>query len=275
MDALEYRIEKAINYIVQYTFPDAKITPMHLIFMKHDTQSFHGDYNGRTQTVRVGNLTRPPSHVVITLLHEAAHHCEVCMSGSTGHQRSFYVIYHALMKSAIQIGLFSYETAKTVTDTSSVRQLERYFGPIIETAIPEKKYKLDRLLVCVYDGYDIRDKLKARGYFYNVRSKSWEKEIAVSEKETEQLYLDGFPGITSIFTPDFMTIIIMATITVTGNTYQCKDILKSLNFIFKKSLPSSNVSGWYKTIQSTKIKEYDNAFKILSSYPGVVVNVKY
>ena len=275
MDALEFRIERAINSIIRNTFPGKEIPKLNLKFMKQDTRSFHGDYYFKTQTARVGNLTRPPSHVVITLLHEAAHHCEFCMTGQSGHQKSFYVIYHALMTTAIRMGMFTYETAKTVTDSTSIRQLERYMGPITIKPDPDKKYKKGKLLVSVYNCYDIREILKNRGYYYNMKAKSWEKEIRDSEKQAEQAFLDNFPDATVVITDDFMTIIVMATITVTGNTYPCKDVLKSLNFKYRKKTPSGDAGGWYKIIQSTKVREYKNALKILSTYPGVVVSINY
>ncbi len=100
--------------------------------MNKDTKSFHGSYNIETKKARIGNLSRPPEHVLITSLHEAAHHCEMQMTGQTGHQKSFYTIYNQLMIQAIEMGLFSYESAKKITDSSSVRELEKYCGSLID-----------------------------------------------------------------------------------------------------------------------------------------------
>ena len=99
---------------------------------------------------RIGNLSRPPAHVLITSLHEAAHHCEYQMTGQTGHQRSFYMIYNQLMTTAIEMGMFTYKTATEVTDSASIRQLKRYCGPITIKMNPEKKIQKRKMLnICI------------------------------------------------------------------------------------------------------------------------------
>lgn len=277
MDALEYRIKKALDYVIAETFPNEDIPKMKVEFMAKETKSFHGDYNCKTQKTRIGNLSRPPVHIIITSLHEAAHHCEYAMTGKTGHQKSFYVIYNKLMITAIRIGLFDYETARTMTDTSCIRQLERHCGPITETASPERRYKKDRILIYVFYGYNFRQELQRRGYFYNSRAKAWEREMAKTEEGSERAFLGTLSDSIIVWVTDNMLdLTVFATITVTGKTYGCKDILLSLNFNYrKKSLPGSNETGWFKRVRSTELKDYQNAIKILSNTPGVIVDVKY
>lgn len=276
MDALEYRIKGALNHIIKNTFPDKKIKPLKIEFLKKDTKSFHGDYNLKEMKARIGNLSRPPAHVLITSLHEAAHHCEAQMTGTTGHQKSFYVIYHKLMVTAVEMGMFSYDEAKTVTDSASIKQLERYCGPITQKAIPEKKYKKDRCLIYVFDGYSQRQALASHGYHFNSRAKAWERELAKSEREEEEAYLNSLSDSLSIWsTEDMLDLTIFATITVSGNTYPCKDILSSLNFKFWKKIPGTDNPGWTKKVRSVQLPEYKNAIRILSDIPGVKVDIEY
>lgn len=277
MDALEFRIERALNYIIKKTFPDDDDIPyMKLTFMKKDTSSFHGDYNTKTGKARVGNLSRPPVNILVTLLHEAAHHCEYSMTGCTGHQKSFYVIYNRLMRTAIIAGFFSYDMAKTVTDSASMKQLEKYCGPVKEVPIPEKRYKKDKCLIYAFDSYRQKDKLAERGYHFNARAKAWELQVDKKDKDNEVAFLKELsPDITVMAADDIMDLTILATVCVTGKTYQKKDVLASLNFRYMKELPNGEGSGWFKRIRSTQLPELKKAMDILSNTPGITVSVKY
>lgn len=276
MDALEYRIKSALNSVIRKTFPKEQIEPLDIEFMNQETVSIHGTYQVKTKKARIGNLSRPPAHVLITSLHEAAHHCEYQMTGQTGHQRSFYMIYNQLMTTAIEIGLFTYEMAEKVTDSASIRQLKRYCGPITIKANPDKKYKKGKCLIYVFDGYSQRKLLSDRGYHFNSRAKAWEKEILKENEKEEVKYIKSLSeNITIWTTDDMLDLTIYAIITVTGRTYECKDILSSLNFIYRDKVPGGDVKGWFKKVQSVQLPEYTNAIRILSNYPGVKVEVKY
>lgn len=276
MDALEYRIKAALNSVIKRTFPKEKIEPLEIEFMNQETKSIHGTYNVKEKKARIGNLSRPPAHVLITTLHEAAHHCEYQMTGQTGHQRSFYMIYNQLMTTAIEMGLFTYETATEVTDSTSIRQLKRYCGPITMKPNPDKKYKKGKCLIYVFDGYSQRKTLAERGYHFNSRAKAWEKELLKEKEQSEKQYLKTLSdSITVWTTEDMLDLTIYAIITVTGKTYECKDILSSLNFTYRDKLPGMAVNGWYKKIQSVQLPDYANAIRILGNVPGVKVDVKY
>lgn len=276
MDALEYRIKAALNSVIKRTFPKEKIAPLEIEFMNQGTKSIHGTYNAKENKARIGNLSRPPAHVLITSLHEAAHHCEYQMTGQTGHQRSFYMIYNQLMTTAIEMGMFTYKTATEVTDSASIRQLKRYCGPITIKMNPEKKYKKGKCLIYVFDGYSQRKILSERGYHFNSRAKAWEKELLKEDELGEKEYLKNLSdSITVWTTEDMLDLTIYAIITVTGKTYECKDILSSLNFTYRDKIPGMNVNGWYKKVQSVQLPDYANAIRILGNVPGVKVDVKY
>ena len=276
MDALEYRIKAALNSVIKRTFPKEKIAPLEIEFMNQETKSIHGTYNAKENKARIGNLSRPPAHVLITSLHEAAHHCEYQMTGQTGHQRSFYMIYNQLMTTAIEMGMFTYKTATEVTDSASIRQLKRYCGPITIKMNPEKKYKKGKCLIYVFDGYSQRKILSERGYHFNSRAKAWEKELLKEDELGEKEYLKNLSdSITVWTTEDMLDLTIYAIITVTGKTYECKDILSSLNFTYRDKIPGMNVNGWDKKVQSVQLPDYANAIRILGNVPGVKVDVKY
>lgn len=276
MDALEYRIKAALNSVIKRTFPKEKIAPLEIEFMNQETKSIHGTYNAKENKARIGNLSRPPAHVLITSLHEAAHHCEYQMTGQTGHQRSFYMIYNQLMTTAIEMGMFTYKTATEVTDSASIRQLKRYCGPITIKMNPKKKYKKGKCLIYVFDGYSQRKILSERGYHFNSRAKAWEKELLKEDELGEKEYLKNLSdSITVWTTEDMLDLTIYAIITVTGKTYECKDILSSLNFTYRDKIPGMNVNGWYKKVQSVQLPDYANAIRILGNVPGVKVDVKY
>lgn len=276
MDALEYRIMSAINSVIKKTFPIEKIEKLSIEFMHQDTKSIHGVYRMSEKKARIGNLSRPPVNILITTLHTAAHHCESQITGQTGHQKSFYLIYNKLMTTAIEMGLFTYEMAEACTDSASIRQLKRYCGPIVAKADPDKKYKKDKCLVYVFDGYNQRKILAERRYYFNSRSKAWEKEILKEQKKEELKYLRSLSdSITVCVTDDMLDLTVFATITVIGKTYDCKDILSSVNFIYRDKLPGMNVNGWYKKVKTTDLPEYANALRILKATPGIKVEVKY
>lgn len=275
MDALEFRMEKIINHIISTTYPDKHFARLHVVFLRKDTKSFHGTYDPKKQLARIGNLSRSPAHIIATLLHEAAYHCELLLSGQTGHQRSFYLIYHDLMVSAIRMGLLSYEAVKDVSDSASIRQLERYFGPITETADPTFRYLPGKALLYAFNGFSHKDTLKPRGYHYNSRAKAWERVIDRSALKDELSFLRSLPGIIPYATDDFLDLTVLASIVVSGDTYSKKDILRSLNFSYRKKLPGTDHSGWIKYVRSEEIPDYKNAIQILQGTPGILVKVRY
>lgn len=169
------------------------------------------------------------------------------MTGQTGHQRSFYMIYNQLMITAIEIGLFTYEMAEKVTDSASIRQLKRYCGPITIKANPDKKYKKGKCLIYVFDGYSQRKLLSDRGYHFNSRAKAWEKEILKEDEKDEVQYIESLSeSLTVWITDDMLDLTIYAMITVTGKTYACKDILSSLNFVYRDNVPEQIQKGGLK-----------------------------
>lgn len=275
MDALEFRMEKIINHIISSTYPEKHIAKLHVVFLRKDTKSFHGAYDSKKQLARIGNLTRSPAHVIATLLHEAAHHCEIIMTGQTGHQRSFYLIYHDLMVSAIRMGFLSYDTVKDVSDSSSIRQLERYFGPITQSPDPECRYLPGKALLYAFNCFSHKDLLKRRGYHYNSRAKAWERVVDKSILQDEISFLRSLPGTVPYSTDNFLDLTVLASITVSGDTYSRKDILKSLNFSYRKKLPGQDHSGWIKYVRSEDMPDYKNAIQILTETPGIIVHVRY
>ena len=236
MDALEFRMEKIINHIISTTYPDKHFARLHVVFLRKDTKSFHGTQDPKKQLARIGNLSRSPAHIIATLLHEAV---------------------------------------KDVSDSASIRQLERYFGPITETADPTFRYLPGKALLYAFNGFSHKDTLKPRGYHYNSRAKAWERVIDRSALKDELSFLRSLPGIIPYATDDFLDLTVLASIVVSGDTYSKKDILRSLNFSYRKKLPGTDHSGWIKYVRSEEIPDYKNAIQILQGTPEILVKVRY
>ncbi|MBG9813630.1 hypothetical protein ABD68_19230 [Bacillus endophyticus] len=172
-----YPIEEYPNNAFTKFFVDIKVKEM---------KSIHGRYYPKTRKIEIFNLSRPNGHIVMTSLHEAAHHIDHCLRKDSDHTKVFYDVFHQLLLTAMGMGLVTAEDILTEDDSADKKRLEKHFGPVEEWEIPEQEYKKDRYVIRVYQSFSIKDKLKNRGYKYSSLEQAWTREINEDEVEEEK-----------------------------------------------------------------------------------------
>lgn len=184
-------LKQVLNDLVDYTYLGH---PKHALFKKFyvecvdkNMKSYHGVYNIRTHHIKVVNLYRDDASIVATTIHELAHHVDNMLRGDTDHSKEFYEAFKTLLYGALDMKLFSKEQFLSATkDASDSNKITKM---IADYTAKDVNYKKDMLLITVTGGYEQREQLKARRYFWNNVNKVWEKEIAGSDKEAEERFL--------------------------------------------------------------------------------------
>lgn len=145
-----------------------------------------GRYTPNERLIEVFNLSRKPASILITAIHELAHHVEFMETGEKGHKQPFYSYYHQLLLTAIRLGLITLDDIKsTATDSQDLVKLEENHGEV-DCWKFTKKRPSDSYIV-VFNCFNEKDDLKQRGYAYFPHNKSWRKKFQnVQEAEKEQ-----------------------------------------------------------------------------------------
>lgn len=188
------RVKRLLNDLVEYAYPDSpKLKAYQAFYVEYinkELKSKHGDYNPKDRRIRIYNLSRTEEQLVVTSIHELAHHISLIEHDSCKrepHGQEFYNVYRRLLFKALDMGLFNrYQFINATADASDSRKvakiLERYKPHPIE-------YKKEMELIQVFHAYKFRKELKERGYSYNPLIKAWELETENTAEESK--YLDS------------------------------------------------------------------------------------
>lgn len=229
-----------------------------------------GRYTPNERLIEVFNLSRKPTSILITAIHELAHHVEFMETGEKGHKKPFYSYYHRLLLTAIRLGLITLDDIKSsATDCQDLLKLEENHGEIDSWKF-EKKRAVEPYIV-VFNCFNEKDDLKQRGYVYFPHNKSWRKkflDLEQAEKERSLLlytlhlnkdYVKLGSLATALFTQQY-------TLAVHG-AYGKKKTLEEFGYGWEKF----KIKGaWVKRIfadqlktEAKKLKEARLTFKIL------------
>lgn len=126
--------------------------------------------------------------ILITLIHEVAHHVDKSIRGSSGHDRTFYYVHLRLLMAAFDMGIipeariYDLSKAEERGDAKLAGLLKKYK----EEARSEEGKKI---IVYVKGCFYLKDKLKERGYQWDGRVKCWFKELDDNNYAAEQDHL--------------------------------------------------------------------------------------
>lgn len=176
-----YRIKILLNNLVEYAYPHSPkqkaYKAFYVEYIDKEFKSKHGDYNTKNKHIRIFNLSRTEDQLVVTSIHELAHHINFVNDTSHSfepHGQEFYKVYKKLLFTALDMGLFNkWQFINATADASDSRKVKR----MLEEYRPHPiDYKKDMKLIQVFRAYEIRKNLQKHGYKYNSVLKSWEKE---------------------------------------------------------------------------------------------------
>ena len=184
-----YRVKILLNDLVEYAYPHSPkqkaYKAFYVEYIDKEFKSKHGDYNTKNKHIRIFNLSRTEDQLVVTSIHELAHHINFVNDTSHSfepHGQEFYKVYKKLLFTALDMGLFNkWQFINATADASDSRKVKR----MLEEYRPHPiDYKKDMKLIQVFRAYEIRKNLQKHGYKYNSVLKSWEKETEKPLDET-------------------------------------------------------------------------------------------
>lgn len=150
-------------------------------------RSYHGMYYPADHHIELVNLGRDDTKLMVTAIHELAHHIDNCNRGETDHQREFYEVYKDLLYAGLDMGLFTVEGFESSTrDTSGHNKVLTLLHAYRPRPVP---YKRGKIRFDVQHAYEKKDVLKTAGYHYDNILKTWFIEVDASKKDTQENFL--------------------------------------------------------------------------------------
>ena len=237
---LNMRIKGILNEIIDLAYENDKNISRYKAFrfyvVKKERSSKSGTYYCEMQKIEVFNPSLGARHLAKTALHELAHHIEYVKTGDTGHQKSFYEEYRRLIYASMDLGILEKEDFKDSwsSDHNKVWKIVTEYVPN-----PRKRKEKVSTLFKVYNGFTVKNVLKSAGYGWNGLEMTWEKETETPDEEVSFLIENGIEeknvpssdkGVYFVQGKNDMKIAAILKITATGNTYECRDVLKKYGF---------------------------------------------
>lgn len=272
---LNVYVHQVLQRILDKTYPESipesrKIKKFWIELVPKEIRTYHGYYDPNEYRIRIVNLSRKPHHILLTTIHELAHHIDFCIYGSSGHNKRFYSIHNQLVKTAIKMGITTYAEFKDVIDNNDIKQLERYFGPNRANYDPAYDDKKDNVHIKVKNSFPIKDELKANGYKYNAVDQTWDKDCDKQLLEDEESFLYNLTDPENIeFAEGSQVSIQVIYYIIVDQCYSYKDSLKANGYRFKGFNQEGNV--WVKKIYA---QELENEKKFLAQFKDIKAMIK-
>ena len=266
---IERRIKIYLNQIIDAAYPNMskqereKALNFTIIFDPQEKRSYHGLYMPKNKTgsraiIKVGNFSRGDKAVIITCLHETAHHIDAVFNGRTGHQAPFYEAYERLIYAAMNLRLLTPDDFREAErDAKKVGKGSQGFSKVLLiVARWEPHYLVDeapaeKKTVKVGDGFSVKDQLKNAGFYWNKISSTWDietdnpDETAAFVREIGCKKIEISDGGINIANP-------MVTVVASGKgTYEHRNALRENRFMYNKKK-----KVWEKRVPAEEASNY-------------------
>lgn len=238
--SLNIKIRNVLLDIIQNTYEGKvdeglyqKYRKFYLICSPKQVKSYAGQYNMKERSITIVGLTRNPKHIVVTTIHELAHHIDNCNRGNTDHSSLFYEEYKKMLHTALNMRVFAPEDAECIKDVTDGKKVAKMIAEWQPAYIP---YRDEEMTVRVYNCFEQRNTLKERGYKWQAADKSWEKSISKETLETELEYLKSIVDEENIKINDSCELDIKVTgyIIAGKGSYEQREELKKNGFHYDK-----------------------------------------
>ncbi len=190
-----YQLKQMLNDLIDHTFAeDPRLRAYHAFYIEVLDKNYkgrHGDYNKQNRHIRLMNTYRDENKLIITAVHELAHHINNMQGNTDIHGKGFYDNYKKLLHGTLDMSLVTKDDWLKAHEESHDSQSENKVQRIIESYIPkDAEYKAGKRKITVYGAFDIKDDLKKSGFSYNKIVKGWEIELEESMLDDIKKYLD-------------------------------------------------------------------------------------
>ena len=191
-----YQLKQMLNDLVDYTFADdPKLKAYRSFYIEVVTKDYkgrHGDYTPSTRHIRLMNTYRDENKLIITSVHELAHHINHMQGNTDVHGKGFYANYEKLLHGTLDMGLVKKEEWLAAHEECHDSQSENKVQRMIERYQPKNAgYKAGKTKFTVYDAFDVKEELKEKGFKFNKIVKGWEIELDEDDTSEMKLFLDS------------------------------------------------------------------------------------
>ena len=259
------KLHTILKQIARKTY-GGSVEPFFVELDSKELKSRHGQYNSKNKTLRINNMSRDNSHVIVTAIHELAHHIEYTMFGKLAHDDKFYRIFKELLESAVLLGYVKYEKVRNIKDSTTISMMERKYGPVRVKYDESLDVNKDWRTVYVYNGYSVKETLKEKKYSFSAMEGIWEKDMKKKEAEEDvQELLKKDPSLdVQIKKVTDLSFDPVYQITLHGNTYPYKEQLKANGYSYKDKT-------WSKKIRKNMVRQEQG---MIDSMLGVLAEIK-
>ncbi len=243
-----YQLKQMLNDLVDTAYKDDQQIIAYKAFyievVEKNYKSKHGDYNRETRHIRLMNPYRDENKLIITSIHELAHHINNMQGNTDSHGPGFYSNYEKLLHAALDMGLFDKNEYLNILRESRDAIDEKKVQKMIQLYRPKDiGYKKDVVKIIIYGAFDIKETLKEKGFVYNKISKAWEIELIEDKANDLKLFLEKngikyetASGSRYIVKSEDSKRHIIAVI----NAYDIKESLKEMGYKYR-----AKDSAWY------------------------------
>ena len=225
--------------------------------------SFSGRYFFDNHKIEIYNLSQESKVIVKTCIHELAHHIELCKTGNSGHQKSFYEEYKKLLYAAFSMRILTPDDIEKDYWSSEQNKVKKIAKEWVPTYV---SYKQDVVKVNVLNGYPFKDALKERGYKWDALQAVWTKQVVVENMEEEKEFLAITGCEYTIASAADLNIEATGYILAVGDTYECREALKEQGFYFDKR---SKKGVWRKKVKVSEARDMIRALRNSDEFAGV------
>lgn len=232
----EALIKGTLDTVLRYTYPDTyqKYLSYFLRIRSKELKSKHAHYIRKERMIELFNLSREPRFLLITCLHEVAHHVEYEDLGESDHAEPFYQRLYELYLTAVGLNLLELLDVTEETDARDYSELRTCFGDVLNWEVPTIK-DMEKRMVIVKDGRSFRNILKNRSYHWFIVSQTWQKELnTLEEAEREVQFFLAYSSLDNllirpVISPTFLSYYYIGI----ENGYEYRYGLKELGYFWE------------------------------------------
>lgn len=221
-------------------------------------------YDIRNATITLYNTgVRDDFYIMTSAIHGMAHHCDYNRRGETNHDEDFFRLFYNLLQEA---AIWGYIEADEVNncDKPDISYVIKRYGSL-DSVYGGFEILDTRLILVKGDTYSYRSLLSKLNYSWDNEEGAWYYEVKKkqADKEAEDIKSIIPAAQVIIKEPTYAHFAKDIIITVSGNTYKNKNLLRKKGFHYEK-----NDRVWKKNTLDTMIDKEE-----LSNIDGIHVDV--
>ena len=271
---LEIRIKRILDSIIDEAYQNEDPVQMkrlkgyYIALVPRELKTCSGRYYADAHRIEVYNLSLGEKSIAKVCIHELAHHIDLVLNGTTGHQAPFYEAYARLIYASLDLGILTkYDFLNDSREKAKVQKIVLRYVPKGSKIKSEKKK-----LIKVFNAFTVKDFLKSAGYQWNPVEQTWEKDL-VSDMDVLALEEHGVYSERKKKEPFYdvkyhsLYVDAVIAIVASGDTYGCRDVLKTHGFRY-----DGQTKNWIKKVPASNLPENIRRLRAEKKFRGLRIS---